>query len=277
MITFKNVSKAYKNHHALSDINFAVQPGSIVGLFGPNGAGKTTLINALLGMIKVEGSIEVLGLEPFSQRHKLMESVAYIADVATLPRWITAEKVVELFEGVYPKFNREKALRLIATTSVPLNKAVKHLSKGMIAQLHLSCILAIEVPLLVLDEPTLGLDILYRKQFYDMLITEFYDDDRCIIVTSHQIDELEQILNNVVILSQGKMVLHETMDNIAEKYVAVKVDDSNLEAARKLNPLTESKGLGRTTCIYHGHSHETLAPYGPLSIPSLSDIFVATV
>lgn len=277
MIKFQNVTKTYKQQKALDNVSFTIEPGSIVGLFGPNGAGKTTLINGLLGMINVEGDIEVMGLDPFAHRHTVMESVAYIADVATLPRWISANQVVELFEGLYTKFDKNKALRLLAAADIPMTKPVKHLSKGMVAKLHLSCILSIEVPLLVLDEPTLGLDIIYRKQFYEMLITEFYDEERCIIVTSHQIDELEQILNNVIILTNGQLKLHETMDELADKYVSVKVENTQLEEARALRPLTETKGLGRTNCIFYGQPKETLEALGPLSIPSLSDIFVATV
>lgn len=277
MITFNNVTKTYKQQKALNNVSFSVQPGSIVGLFGPNGAGKTTLINALLGMIQVDGDVTVMGLDPFAQRHKVMESVAYIADVATLPRWIHANQVIELFEGVYPKFNRDKAVRLLTAADIPLTKPVKFLSKGMVAKLHLSCILSIDVPLLVLDEPTLGLDIIYRKQFYEMLLTEFFDEDRCIIVTSHQIDELEQILNNVIILSGGELKLHETMDELTEKYVSVKVEEGRLEEAQARKPLTQTKGLGRTNCIFYGQPQESLAELGPISIPSLSDIFVAKV
>ena len=246
-------------------------------MVGPNGAGKTTLIKALLGQARVSGEIDVLGFDPREQRHKLMEEVAYTADVASIPGWMKVMQVIEYFDGVHNKFDRNKALRLLKDSSVKLDRKVKQLSKGMLAQLHLACVLAIDVKLLILDEPTLGLDILYRKQFYDQLISEFFDETRSIIITSHQIGEVERLLNQVIFINKGQVILNEFIEDLSEKFVSLLVSEAHLEEARSLKPLHEKPGFGKHILTYKDVATEQLEHLGHVGIPSVADLFTAIV
>lgn len=275
MINCRSVTKRLNGELVLDNVNIAIAPGSIVGLVGPNGAGKTTLIKALLGQARVSGEIDVLGFDPRKQRHQLMEEVAYTADVASIPGWMKVTQVIEYFDGVHKKFDRNKALRLLKDSSVRLDKKVKHLSKGMLVQLHLACVLAIDVNLLILDEPTLGLDILYRKQFYDQLISEFFDETRSIIITSHQIDEIERLLNQVIFVNKGQIVLDESIEDLAEKFVSLFVSDAHLDEARSLKPLHEKPGFGRHILTYKDISIDQLEHLGHVGIPNVADLFTA--
>jgi ABC-2 type transport system ATP-binding protein len=273
MINCRNLTKTLKNELVLDNVSITIEPGSIVGLVGPNGAGKTTLIKALLGQARVSGEIDVLGFDPRKQRHQLMEEVAYTADVASIPGWMKVMQVIEYFEGVHNKFDRDKALRLLKDSSVTLDKKVKQLSKGMLVQLHLACVLAIDVKLLILDEPTLGLDILYRKQFYDQLISEFFDETRSIIITSHQIDEIERLLNQVIFINKGQIVLNDSIEGLAEKFVSLFVSEAHLEEARNLKPLHEKPGFGKHILTYKDVSIEQLEHLGHVGIPTIADLF----
>jgi len=275
MISLQNVHKNYGKHQVLKDISFNIEPGSIVGLLGPNGAGKTTLIRALLGLSQAQGNIEVLSMNPAHQRHKLLAEVSHVSDVAVLPGWLKAGQVVDYIEGVHPRFDRQKAMRLLEQTNVKMDKKVKQLSKGMVAQLHLSCILAIDVSLLILDEPTLGLDILYRKQFYQQLVTEFFDQQKTILISSHQIDELEHILSHAMFIKQGEVVLHQSMEEISDNFCSVTVNEAQSDLARKLQPIYEKPGLGTRGFIFEGKASPDIEALGAVVTPSISDIFTA--
>ena len=275
MINCRNLTKTLKGELALNKVSLTIESGSIVGLLGPNGAGKTTLIKALLGQARVSGELQVLGFEPRKQRHLLMEEVAYTADVASIPGWMKVNQVIEYFDGVHKKFDRKKALRLLEDSSVALNKKVKQLSKGMLVQLHLACVLAIDAKLLILDEPTLGLDILYRKQFYDQVVSEFFDETRCIIIASHQIEEIERLLNQVIFISKGHIVLNESMEDLTEKFVSLFVTQDHLEEARSLKPLHEKPGFGKHILTYKDVSADKLEHLGHVGIPSVTDLFAA--
>ena len=275
MINCRNLTKTIKDELVLDNVSITIEPGSIVGLVGPNGAGKTTLIKALVGQARVSGEIGVLGFDPRKQRHQLMEEVAYTADVASIPGWMKVTQVIEYYDGIHKKFDRNKALRLLKDSSVALDRKVKQLSKGMLVQLHLACVLAIDVKLLILDEPTLGLDILYRKQFYDQLISEFFDETRSIIITSHQIDEIDRLLNQVVFINKGRIVLNESSEDLVEKFVSLFVSEAHLEEARNLKPLHEKPGFGKHILTYKDVSIEQLEHLGHVGIPTVADLFVA--
>lgn len=277
IVHFQNVSKHYKDKVALDDVSFTLEPGTIVGLLGPNGAGKSSLLKALVGAADYQGQISVMGMSPRHNRDRLMEHVSYIADVNILPRWIKAGQVVDFIAGTHPKFDKDKALRLLKSTDINPNKKVKQLSKGMVAQLHLSCVLAIDVPLLILDEPTLGLDILHRKQFYDQLLTEFFCKERCILVSSHQIDELAHLMNRVLFLKQGSLIVDASLEALSEQFSTLNVNSEQLEAAQALSPIYSQPGLGKHKLTFQNADINQLQKLGEVSIPSLSDIFTATM
>jgi ABC-2 type transport system ATP-binding protein len=272
---FSWFGNANKTKPALDGASFSIRAGRIVGLIGPNGAGKTTAIKAMLGLTRVEGELRVMGLDPFLEREKLMEEVCFIADVAILPRWARAKDLIDYTQGVHQKFNREKCEAFLAGTDVSLNARVGELSKGMIVQLHLALIMAIDAKLLVLDEPTLGLDILYRKRFYEQLLGDYFDESRTILITTHQVEEIEPILTDVLFINRGKIVLSAPMDELAERYVQLTVDASNIEAARACGPVAERKLLGKSQMLFDGLDRERLRPLGELSPPSLSELFIA--
>jgi len=275
LIEARGLSKKYGSLKALDSVDFSIKSGRIVGLIGPNGAGKTTAIKTLLGLTNFDGDLEVCGLDPRLERHKLMQQVSFIADVAVLPKWMKASEALDFVEGVHPEFNRKRALEMLALTKIPLNKKVKHLSKGMITQLHLALVLAIDAKVLVLDEPTLGLDILYRKAFYDHLLNDYFDEDRTIIITTHQVDEIEYLLTDLLFINDGKIVLDIAMDAISDNYLEVMVAPEQVEQARSLNPLTEREVFGRFIFLYENADRESLESLGEIQVPKVTDLFVA--
>jgi len=273
----RGLTKHYGKSKAVDNLSFEIQPGRIVGLIGANGSGKTTTLKAILGLIPAEGELKALGLDPRAQRDALMQDVSFIADVAILPRWIKVHELIKFMEGVHPKFDRIKAERYIANTKIQSHMRVKELSKGMVVQLHLALIMAVNAKLLILDEPTLGLDILYRKQFYRSLLEDYFDADKTIIITTHQIEEIEHVVSDLIFINGGRIVLQETMDSMATRFVEVDVSAEHLTAAKALQPIDQRNVLGKTIFLYDGVATETLAALGQIRIPALSDIFVASL
>ena len=278
VVSAHGLRKAYKNKLALDNAEFEIEAGKIIGLIGPNGAGKTTALKAMLGLIPFEGQLKVLGRDPRTQRDELMNDVCFIADVAVLPRWIRVSQAIEFVAGVHPRFDRARCERFLANTQLKPNMRVRELSKGMIVQLHLALVMAIDAKLLVLDEPTLGLDILYRKQFYQRLLEDYFDEQKTIIVTTHQVEEIEHILTDVMFIRDGKIVLDAPMENVGERYVEVLVSADKAEAARALKPIDErSLPFGKTVMLYDGVAHSQLDGLGETRTPGLADLFVATM
>lgn len=277
VITASNLSKRYKNTLALDQASFQIPAGRIVGLIGPNGAGKTTALKAILGLTDFDGELNVLGFDPRKQRDKLMEQVCFIADVAVLPRWIRVHEAVDFVANVHPRFNRAKCEAFLARTKLTPNQRVRQMSKGMIVQLHLALVMAIDARLLVLDEPTLGLDILYRKQFYHSLLEDYFDENKTIIVTTHQVEEVENILTDLMFIRDGKIVLDTDMEAVGERFVEVMVNAEHAASARQLHPLDERQVFGKSIFLFDGADRATLEGLGELRRPSVSDLFVATM
>ena len=278
VITARGLRKAYKNKVALDGTDFEIRAGRIVGLIGPNGAGKTTALKAILGLVPFDGELTVLGKDPRTQRDELMNDVCFIADVAVLPRWIKVKEAIEFVAGVHPRFDIAKCRRFLQGTQLTDNLRVREMSKGMIVQLHLALVMAIDAKLLVLDEPTLGLDILYRKQFYQRLLEDYFDEDKTIIVTTHQVEEIEHILTDVMFIRDGKMVLDAPMDSLAIRYTEVLVDAGKQDEARALNPIDErALPFGKTVMLFDGADPARLAALGETRTPGLADLFVATM
>ncbi|HEY0179495.1 MAG TPA: ABC transporter ATP-binding protein [Dokdonella sp.] len=271
------LTKRYGASAALDGVSFDIEAGRIVGLIGPNGAGKTTALKAILGLTEFDGELSVLGFDPRRQRSELMEQVCFIADVAVLPRWIRVREAVDFVDGVHPRFSREKCIAFLAHTKIGPGLRVRELSKGMIVQLHLALVMAIDAKLLVLDEPTLGLDILYRKSFYESLLADYFDENKTIIVTTHQVEEVEHILTDVMFIRGGKLVLSATMDEVGERYAEVMVGPDRIEAARALKPLNERQIFGKSIFLFDGVEPSRLAELGELHKPSIADLFVATM
>ena len=267
--------KRYGDFTALDGVDLSIPSGSISGLIGPNGAGKTTTMKALVGLCDVEGELEVAGRDPRSARHKLMEEVCFIADVGNMPKWLKVAQVLEFVSAVHPKFVRERAEKFLSTTEIPSNKRIKDLSKGMVTQLHLAIVMAIDVRLLVLDEPTLGLDIIYRKEFYDRLLNEYYDGDRTIIISTHQVEEIETLLSHLVFIKNGRITLDSSMNNLADRYFEVVVDPDKLTAADTLEPIYTRELLGRKTYMFEDVPLQQLEPLGEVLTPTVADLFVA--
>lgn len=277
LIKAQGLSKSYGSVAALDQVNFKVEEGRIVGLIGPNGAGKTTALKAILGLTPFKGSLDVLGFDPYRQRSQLMEHVCFIADVAILPRWLRVSQAIDFVEAVHPRFNRARAMEFLARTEIQQKRRIKQLSKGMVAQLHLALVMAIDVRLLVLDEPTLGLDILYRKNFYRSLLEDYFDEKRTIIITTHQVEEVEHILTHLMFVQHGRIVLDQSMEDVASEYVEVLVSQQHKDAARALGPIHDRSVFGKTLYLYHGISRDQLEPLGELHTPSVADLFVATM
>ncbi len=278
VIKARQLCKKYKNKSALAGASFEIGAGRIVGLIGPNGAGKTTALKAILGLIPFEGELDVLGHDPRKARDTLMNEVCFIADVALLPRWLRVGDAADFIEGIHPRFSREKFQRFIHGTQLRPKMQVKEMSKGMIVQLHLALVMAIDARLLVLDEPTLGLDILYRKQFYQRLLEDYFDEHKTILITTHQVEEIEHILTDVMFIRDGQVVLDSPMEALAERYTEVLVDAENLPAARALGPLDErTLAFGKTILLFDGVARETLQAHGETRIPGLADLFVASM
>ena len=276
-VSARGLGKRYGKSMAVDGIDFDIAPGRIVGLIGPNGSGKTTTLKAMLGLIDFDGEMTVLGRDPRSERDSLMQDVCFIADVAVLPRWISVGKAIEFVAGVHPRFNRAKCEAILAHTKLTPSMKVKQMSKGMIVQLHLALVMAIDAKLLVLDEPTLGLDILYRKHFYKDLLERYFDEEKTIIVTTHQVEEVEHILTDLMFIRDGKLVLKATMDDVAERFTEVMVNAEHAEAARAILPLDERSVFGKTVFLFDGQPRERLAALGELRVPGVADLFVATM
>jgi ABC-2 type transport system ATP-binding protein len=277
VVQAKGLSKRYGNTVALDNVNLDIQPGRIVGLVGPNGAGKTTALKAILGLAEFDGQLSVLGLDPRTHRTELMQQVCFIADVAVLPRWLRVGEAVDFVGGVHPRFSREKCEKLLARTKIKPTQRVRELSKGMIVQLHLALVMAIDAKLLVLDEPTLGLDILYRKEFYNNLLGDYFDEQKTILVTTHQIEEIEHILTDLLFIKEGRIVLDATMDDVGERFAEVMVNPDKADAARALKPLYERQVFGKAIFLFDGAEKARLAELGELHKPSVADLFVATM
>jgi len=278
VIEARNLSKTYRNAKALDGAGFRIERGRIVGLVGPNGAGKTTALKAVLGLIGFEGELDVLGHNPRRERAGLMEKVSFIADVATLPRWIRMRQVIDYVEAVHPRFDRQRCEAFLKDSKLGANQRVREMSKGMIVQLHLALVMAIDARLLVLDEPTLGLDILHRKQFYQRLLEDYFDADKTILITTHQVEEVEHILTDALLIRDGKIVLDASMEALSERFVEVLVDAAQLEAARALGPIhARALPFGKTVLLFDGVPRTQLSVYGETKIPGLADVFVATM
>ena len=275
IIQTRAVNKHYGDVTALDNVDLNITTGKIVGLIGPNGAGKTTLLKCLLGLASCDGEIDVLGIDPRSHRTRLLEEVCFIADTAILPRWLKVSQAIEYLENIHPRFNRDKAVTFLNKTTVKQNKRISQLSKGMITQLHLALVMAIDARLLVLDEPTLGLDILYRKEFYTNLIHDYFDHERTILVTTHQVEEIESLLTDLLFIRDGRLILNTTMDELPEVFTEVHCRSDKIEQARALGPISERPMLGGTAFIYENKTREELEPLGDLGTPSVADLFVA--
>lgn len=274
IVNISGLKKSYGAFDALRGIDLTIEQGRIVGLIGSNGAGKTTLINAILGLTSYDGELNVMGLDPYRARDELMKETCFISDVAILPKWIKVSQVMDFVEGVHPRFNREKALKFLSETKVPLNKQVATLSKGMVVQLHLALIMAIDARFLVLDEPTLGLDILYRKKFYSQLLEDYFDEQKTILITTHQVEEIENILTDVIFIRDGQIIQNASMEEIHQSWLILDVKPDQLGMARNLSPYRETVSLGRTSLIYRGQDRALLEPLGDVRQLSLSDLFV---
>ncbi|MEJ6517387.1 MAG: ABC transporter ATP-binding protein [Pseudomonadales bacterium] len=275
VVTARGLSKHFGDFSALDGVNFDIRPGSIVGLIGPNGAGKTTTLKSLLGLTGFDGDLDVLGVDPRKDRKSLMQRVCFISDVGVLPRWLRAREAVAYIDAIHPRFNREKAMALLEKTNIPMNNRVKQLSKGMVTQLHLALVMAIEVDLLVLDEPTLGLDILYRKEFYDRLLNDYFDHQTSIIISTHQVEEIESILTHLLFINKGKIVLDAAMDDLSEQYVEVLVKPEHVEQALALGPIYTRDMLGKKNMIFERGDRTQLEGFGEINVPSVADLFVA--
>jgi ABC-2 type transport system ATP-binding protein len=276
-IEARGLRKVFGTTVALDGLDLSVEEGRILGLIGPNGAGKTTALNAILGLTQYQGQLRVLGRNPWNERDQLMRDVCFIADVAVLPRWIRVWQLLDYVAGVHPRFDRAKAETFLAKTSIERTSKVRELSKGMVTQLHLAVVMAIDARLLVLDEPTLGLDILYRKQFYDSLLNDYFDRSRTILVTTHQVEEIQDVLTDLMFINRGRIVLSCSMEDFESRYAEVLVNPEQLSAARALRPVHERQVFGRAILLFDRVSREQLAAFGEVRTPSIADLFVAVI
>jgi len=276
-IEARGLRKSFGTTVALDGVDLRVEEGRILGIIGPNGAGKTTALNAILGLTPYQGELRVLGRDPWTERERLMCDVSFMADVAVLPRWIKVSQVLEYVAGVHPRFDRAKAEGFLAKTTIQRNSKVRELSKGMVTQLHLALVMAIDAKLLVLDEPTLGLDILYRKQFYDSLLNDYYDRSRTIIVTTHQIDEIQDVLTDLMFIDRGRIVFSCSMEEFESRYAEVMVNPERVAAARALRPMHERQTLGRSIFLFDRAERQQLVALGDVRTPTIADVFVAVI
>jgi ABC-2 type transport system ATP-binding protein len=276
-IEARGLRKVFGTTVAVDSIDLRVEEGRILGIIGPNGAGKTTALNAILGLTSYEGQLTVLGRDPWNARDQLMRDVSFIADVAVLPRWIRVTQLLDYVAGVHPKFDRAKAEGFLAKTTIKRTSKVRQLSKGMVAQLHLAIVMAIDAKLLVLDEPTLGLDILYRKQFYDSLLNDYFDKTRTIVVTTHQVEEVQDVLTDLMFIDRGRIVLECSMEEFESRYLEVMVKPESTEAARALRPIHERQALGRSVMLFDRVERDKLAQFGEVRRPGIADLFVAVM
>lgn len=277
LVSAKNVSKKFGSFYAVDNVSFDIEPGTITGLIGPNGAGKTTLLKAMLGLTDCQGSLSVLGLDPFRQRKELMQNICFIADVSVLPRWIRVSQLLSFIESIHPRFSRKRAEELLAQTKISAKAKVRELSKGMVTQLHLSIITAVDAKLLVLDEPTLGLDIIFRKEFYANLLHDYFEEGRTIFVTTHQVEEIENLLTDVMFINDGKLILDATMDSLPDRYVELVASGEDAVRARALNPFYERDVFGKKAFTFEGVARDQLRELGDVRTPNIADLFVAKI
>ena len=267
VVRARGIKKKYSDNNALNGLDLDLHQGQILGLIGPNGAGKSTFLHAVLGLLKSEGSLEVMGLEPFKNRHQLLKKVCSITDVAVLPKWMTVEQMLEYVEGVHPEFDPKKARNILSKTNIKNNSKIRTLSRGMIVQLHLAIIMAIDAELLVLDEPTLGLDLVYRKEFYSRLIEDYFDGNKTILISTHQVEEIEGVLTDVVFLDKGQAVMNESIDSLNQRFLELRPNADNNEKAKSLNPINVRTELGRTVFLYENIDIEKLSSLGDVRPP----------
>ena len=277
LVTARNVSKHFGDVRAVDNVSFEIEKGKIVGLFGPNCAGKTTLLKALLGLTDCSGDLTVLGLDPFRQRKRLMQNICFIADVAVLPRWIRVSQLLDFIAKIHPNFSRARAEELLSRTKVRRDAKVRELSKGMVTQLHLSIITAIDAKLLVLDEPTLGLDIIFRKEFYGNLLNDYFDGERTILITTHQVEEIENLLTDIMFINDGRLLLDTTMESLPGDFVELTTSSENADRARQLGPIYERDVFGKKVMTFQGLDRDRLKGLGEIHTPSVADLFVAKV
>ncbi len=277
LVTGQGVTKRFGDFRAVDDVTFDIEKGRILGLIGPNGAGKTTLLKAILGLTECEGQLSVLGLDPFKQRKALMQQICFIADVAVLPRWIKVFQLLDFVEATHPNFSRESAEQHLSKTKIKKQSRVRELSKGMVAQLHLSIIMAIDARLLVLDEPTLGLDIIFRKEFYANLLSDYFDEERTILVTTHQVEEIENILTDIMFINDGKILLDSPMDSVGETWVELAASGDNAAKAKGFGPIFETEMFGKSVFMFENVDRSNLDGLGDTRTPSVADLFVAKI
>ncbi len=276
-IEARGLRKAFGATTALDGVDLRVEEGRIVGLIGPNGAGKTTAVNAIVGLTPYDGELSVLGRNPWKERDRLMRDVCFISDVAVLPRWARVSHVLDYVAGVHPRFDRAKAEGFLAKTTIRCTSKVRELSKGMVTQLHLAVVMAIDAKLLVLDEPTLGLDLLFRKQFYDSLLNDYFDRGRTILVTTHQVEEIQNVLTDVMFIVRGRIIFNRSMEEVESRYAEVLVHPEQLAAARALKPMHERQAFGRSVLMFDGVDRQQLAALGDVRTPSIADLFIAVM
>ncbi len=277
LVSARGVSKHFGAIRAVDNVSFEIEQGKILGLIGPNGAGKTTLLKAVLGLTDFDGELSVLGLDPFRQRKELLKNICFIADVAVLPRWIRVTQLLDFVEAIHPNFSRKRAESFLSQTKVRSDARVRELSKGMVTQLHLSIIMAIDAKLLVLDEPTLGLDIIFRKEFYGNLLNDYFDEQRTILITTHQVEEVENLLTDIMFIDDGKIILDKPMDALPDTYVELLTSGENAAKAKGLGPIAEHEMFGKSVLLFEGVNRENLEGLGELRTPSVADLFVAKV
>ena len=275
VINARNISKKYDDSYALDGIDLQVMQGQIMGLIGPNGAGKSTFLQSVLGLLKTEGTLEVLGLDPRKDRHKLLKEVCSITDVAVLPKWMTVIQLLNYMDGVHPGFSLEKCIDILSRTNIKLPAKIKVLSRGMVVQLHLSIVMAIDAKVLILDEPTLGLDLVYRKDFYSQLIEDYYEGNKTILISTHQVEEIEGVLSDAVFMNQGRIVMQDSIESINRKYLELRPDQNSIDKARSLNPMHSRTELGREVMLFEDVDKDKLMEMGDVRPPVIADLFMA--
>ena len=275
VIKANNISKKYDESYALDSIDIEVSKGQIMGLIGPNGAGKSTFLQSVLGLLKTEGNLEVLGLDPRKDRHKLLKEVCSITDVAVLPKWMTVQQLLSYMSGVHPGFDLDKCISILSRTNIKLHSKIKVLSRGMVVQLHLSLVMAIDAKILILDEPTLGLDLVYRKDFYSQLIEDYYEGNKTIVISTHQVEEIEGVLSDAVFMNQGRIVMQDSIESINKKYLELRPDQNSINAAKSLNPMHHRTELGREVMLFEDMDKDKLIELGDVRPPVIADLFMA--
>ena len=275
VIKANNISKKYDESYALDGIDIEVSKGQIMGLIGPNGAGKSTFLQSVLGLLKTEGNLEVLGLDPRKDRHKLLKEVCSITDVAVLPKWMTVQQLLSYMDGVHPGFDLDKCISILSRTNIKLHSKIKVLSRGMVVQLHLSLVMAIDAKILILDEPTLGLDLVYRKDFYSQLIEDYYEGNKTILISTHQVEEIEGVLSDAVFMNQGRIVMQDSIESINKKYLELRPDQNSISTAKSLNPMHHRIELGREVMLFEDMDKDKLIELGDVRPPVIADLFMA--